>query len=112
MQNKKYSIPFFIGYLLIIAGAVCVLAKVDILFLRHQIGFYIFCAGAVLNSIFRYLLLPHSDNKKVRRLNTQQLFIVLLLLAAGYMMFKNTASWVIPLLICAVIDLWLSFRYS
>ena len=113
---NKISIPFFIGYLLMIVGAV--LRIID-----NKYSVFVFGAGVVINLIFRFLLLPRADDKRIRRLNNQQFFVAVFLILTCYLMWldksfwimksiwigKNT--WVITLIISAVIDLWLTFRY-
>ncbi|MDR1543972.1 MAG: hypothetical protein LBS50_06115 [Prevotellaceae bacterium] len=110
MINKKLFLPFFCGYFLIIIGAL--LCMLNINFGLEKTGFWIFCAGALLNIIFRFLLLPRSENKRIRRLNNQQFLIVILLVITGYLMWIENNAWVISLLVCAVVEFWISFRYS
>jgi len=110
MTNKKESIPFFIGYLLLIAGAVLHI-------INNEFSVYIFGAGVAINLIFRLLMLPRQLDKRIRRLNNQQLIVAVLLVITCYLMWIETEKtayksyWVITLIISAVIDLWLSFRY-
>ncbi|MDR0830239.1 MAG: hypothetical protein LBN95_09060 [Prevotellaceae bacterium] len=110
MANKKYSLPFFFGYFLIIASAVIFIFNLAPE--QPEIAFYVFCAGATLNIVFRFFLLPRSDNKRIRRLNNQQFFVAILFIGAGYMLFETMNSWIVPLFLAAVIDVWLSFRYE
>jgi len=116
MSNKKLNIPFFIGYLLLIAGAV--LHIID-----NRFSVYVFGAGVVINLIFRFLLLPRQTDKRIRRLNNQQFFVAVFLILTCYLMWINKNfwlmesirigknSWVVTLILSAVIDLWLTFRY-
>ncbi|MDR3327282.1 MAG: hypothetical protein LBT04_04025 [Prevotellaceae bacterium] len=104
-MNKNYSIPFFVGYLLLIAGAILHI------FGSVRVGFYVFGVGVVCNLTFRFLLLPKSDDKRIRRLNKQQFFLAVLLIFTGYAMYAKYSAWIVPLLIFAIIELWLTFRY-
>jgi len=116
MLNKKLNIPFFIGYLLLIAGAV-------LRIMDNKFGVYVFGAGVVINLIFRFLLLPRTTDKRIKRLNNQQFFVAVFLILTCYLMWidKNfwlmksiwigKNSWVVTLILSAVIDLWLTFRY-
>lgn len=103
MKNWKF-ILFVVGYVAVIVGA----ALLD----YSTLSRYIVVGGAVLCTVFRFLLLPQSDNRNIRRLNTQQFFCALLMLSGAWLVWKGHSAWPLPLLICAVIDLWLSFRYG
>lgn len=108
MTSKKLSIPFFIGYLLMIAGAVLQV-------FNNEFSVYVFGVGVAINLIFRFLLLPRQVDKRVRRLNNQQFFVAVFLIITCYLMWVEDKTyksyWVITLIISAVIDLWLTFRY-
>ena len=115
MLNKKLNIPFFIGYLLLIAGSVLHI-------INNKFSVYVFGAGVAINLIFRFLLLPKQTDKRIRRLNNQQFFVAVFLILTCYLMWLNKDwtvesirigknSWVITLIISAIIDLWLTFRY-
>ena len=103
----KYSMPFFAGYLLLIVGAILHIFD-------NEFGVYVFGAGVVINVIFRFLLLPRQADKRIRRLNNQQFLVAVSLVATCYLMWQKKAYgsyWVITLIISAIVDLWLTFRY-
>jgi membrane-associated HD superfamily phosphohydrolase len=104
MKNQKISIPFFIGYLLILIGTVLYI-------INNNYSVYVFCAGVIINLIFRFLLLPQQVDKRIRRLNNQQFFVAVLYILTGYAMWADKTYWVITLVISALIDLWLTYRY-
>jgi len=105
---QKISIPFFIGYLLLIAGAVLHI-------MNNEFSVYIFGTGVAINLIFRFLLLPKQTDKRIRRLNNQQFLVAVFLIITCYLMWVDDKAyksyWVITLIISAIIDLWLTFRY-
>ena len=116
MTNKKTYIPFFIGYLLLIAGAVLHI-------LNSGFSVYVFGAGVAINLFFRFLLLPRQTDKRIRRLNNQQFLVAVFLILTCYLMWIDKSfwlmksiwigknNWIITLIVSAVIDLWLTFRY-
>jgi len=116
MTSKKLSIPFFIGYLLLILGAVLHV-------LDNEFSVYVFGTGVVINLIFRFLLLPRQTDKRIRRLNNQQFIVAVFLILTCYLMWIDKSfwltksiwvgksSWIITLIVSAIIDLWLTFRY-
>jgi len=116
MTKKNYSILFFIGYLLLVVGAV--LRVMD-----SKFSVYVFGAGVAINLIFRFLLLPRQTDKRIRRLNNQQFLVAVFLVLTCYLMWIDKSFWlmksiwigknywVITLIVSAIIDLWLTFRY-
>ncbi|MDR1592448.1 MAG: hypothetical protein LBS16_06155 [Prevotellaceae bacterium] len=111
-DKKTRLLLFYAGYALAIVGALLYGGEWFHLF---RLGWYysilVYAVGAVLCSFFRLLLLPQSADRRIRRLNNQQFFSVLCQLGTIYLMWTAHDAWIAPLLLCALIDLWLSFRY-
>ena len=100
---QKSFIPFAVGYVCIIAGA-----------LLHIFEFswsvWLFGAGTVLAIVSRMLSLPKTNDRRVRRLYGQLFIGALCLLGSTYLMYIGHNAWVLPLLITSFIDVWVSFR--
>lgn len=105
MQNKLSQILFFVGGTLTIAGALAV-------FFKFEYAQYVFSGGA---AIIIYLQTMHAinfrnaDNRK-RRLTRMGFLSSLLLALAAYFMFTHSNTWVVAVLIYALVSLFLSFR--
>ncbi len=105
IENPKKFVPFAMGYMAVIAGALTyILAK------NPLIGFTIFSVGAVVVAAMRMAMLKKSDNVRTRRLQAQQLIGTGCLLGTAYLMYAQNNAWAITLLISAFIDVWVSFR--
>lgn len=104
MKNYKF-ILFAVGYLLVIAGVA--LRVFDVAWCK-----YVVVAGVALATVFRLLNLPKSDHRAVRHLNVQQLFCAAFQCLGAYMIWVGMTSWVLPFLISALADIWLSTAYS
>lgn len=104
MKNYKF-ILFAVGYLLVIAGVA--LRVFDVAWCK-----YVVVAGVALATVFRLLNLPKSDHRAVRHLNVQQLFCAAFQCLGAYMIWVGMTSWVLPFLISALADVWLSTAYS
>lgn len=104
MKNYKF-ILFAVGYLLVIAGVA--LRVFDVAWCK-----YVVVAGVALATVFRLLNLPKSDHRAVRHLNVQQLFCAAFQCLGVYMIWVGMTSWVLPFLISALADIWLSTAYS
>lgn len=104
MNKKHINIGFFVGYALIIAGAV-------VHILNIKAGFYILGVGALVNTLFRLRMLPKSEDRRIRRLNSQQFIVVACFIATAYLMYQNHSAWALPLMISGTIDFYLTYRY-
>ncbi len=105
IENPTKFVPFAVGYVAVIAGALTyILAE------NWLIGFTIFSVGAVVVAAMRLLTLQKSDNVRMRRLQAQQLIGTGCMLATAYLMYTQSNAWAITLLISAFIDIWVSFR--
>ena len=100
---QKTFIPFALGYVCVIAGALLHIFE-------WQWSVWLFGAGAVLAIVSRMLSLPKTDNRRVRRLYGQLFIGALCLLGSTYLMYIGHNAWVLPLLITSFIDVWVSFR--
>lgn len=105
MKNIKSTL-FLIGYAVMLIGVACRVFSVN----YCQ---YIVVAGTAIATIFRLLTLPKSDDRRIRHLNVQQLFVAALQCLGAYMVWKGAyTAWVLPFLISAVADLVLSYAYD
>ena len=102
--NKIISLFFILGYATMLLGAVLGVFSLSI-------AFYVFAVGCLLNTVGRLRLLPQSDDRRIRRLNTQQFFVVAGFIATAYFLYKGAMSWAIFLLMSVVIDFYLTYRY-
>ena len=104
MNKKYYSIFSAIGLSAVIIGAVA-----------HIIGFapaiYIFSFGALIIIITQlFVALEKQTENRKQRLTRMSFMSSLLLGLASYFMFTHSNSWVVAVLIYALITLFLSFR--
>jgi hypothetical protein len=53
-----------------------------------------------------------GDDFRLKRMNRYQLFSAILLVGCSYLQFHDQNSWVVLLLIVAVLELFVSFRIS
>lgn len=117
MNNlKKYYVGFFIGYAVLFIGALLYILNVSfhidkMLFSLKDIGFYAFCSGVLVNTFCRIKILPKTTDKRIRRLNNQQMLIVVCFLISAFAMYKHHSAWAVPLLIAAVVEFYLTYRY-
>lgn len=103
IENPKKFVPFAVGYVCVIVGAIVHIAG-------HAAGFWIFSAGAVAVTIARIWSMKKSDDVRTRRLQAQQLIGTGCLLGTAYLMYTQNNTWAITLLISAFIDIWVSYR--
>lgn len=104
MSRKNFAIPFFVGYAMVIIAALLYI-------LNWEYAVYLFGAGAFISAIGRLVLLPRTPDKRIRRLNNQQLYCILLQALTVYLMWTNHSAWIIPLILNAFLDIWISYRY-
>lgn len=104
MNRKLISIAFVAGYILMSVGAVLGIFGL-------KAAFYTFASGTLLNIVARIQLLPKSDDRRIRRLNTQQFFVVAGFIATSYFLYRGKSYWVVFLLMAVVVDFYLTFRY-
>lgn len=104
MNRKLISTAFIVGYIAMSAGAVLGIFGL-------KAAFYTFAAGTLLNIVARIKLLPKSDDRRIRRLNTQQFLVVAGFIATAYFLYREQSSWAVFLLMSVVVDFYLTFRY-
>ena len=102
---QKTMIPFVVGYISIIAGALLHIFE-------WQWSVWLFGAGVVLSIVSRMLSLPKTNDRRIRRLYGQLFFGALCLMGSTYLMYIGHNAWVLPLLITSFIDVWVSFRWK
>ncbi len=103
IEDYKSFIPFALGYIGVIAGALLHIFE-------WQPSFWIFAVGAIVLITTRMFTLPKTDDKRTRRLYAQLMIGALCLLGTIYLMYTQNNAWAITLTISAFIDTWVSFR--
>ena len=98
-----------------IAGAILAFGGALIKLLEPGIpGTYIFTAGAVILLVVQFINVLKTKNAdmRIKRLNRILLLATALLGVAAYMMFANpvSESWVVMVLLYAVLSVFLTFR--
>ena len=107
---KKYGFPLYaIGYIVVIIAVIGFIFN-PVVSLVSYIP-YIFSVGAAFSIIGRLLILPQSDDFRVRRLNNMLAVSAVLVLVSAYLMFKGENLCILTLFISAFIDIYTSFRY-
>jgi len=107
-MNQKYiNTAHVIGALLTFSGAVMQLVELSY-------AKYVFAAGALLLLVLQVFFVIKSNNKeiRIRRINRMMLFATAMLAVAAYMMFTRpySNSWVVMVLIYAVLSVFFTFR--
>jgi UDP-N-acetylglucosamine enolpyruvyl transferase len=105
MQKKLSQLLFISGGTITITGAVLQLFKISY-------APYIFSVGAAI-LIFLQATIAFDNSivdLRSKRLSRSGLFASLLLIMAAYLMFTNSNSWVVAVLIYSLSSLFLSFR--
>lgn len=105
MIKRLQSIFYVLGTLLLLVSAVLVMEHI-------RYGTYLFAIGAsmvILNKLWNQY---RGDDFRLKRMNRYQLFSAILLVGCSYLQFHDQNSWVVLLLIVAVLELFVSFRIS
>ncbi|MDO4190057.1 MAG: hypothetical protein Q4D14_00020 [Bacteroidales bacterium] len=106
-MKKLCSILFLLGYLVVVVGVALRVFSVI------PLCRYVLLGGVVVATVCRLLSLPKSDDRQLRRLNMQQLFSALFQCLGTYMVWVGGyTSWILPFLISALVDLWLTMAYG
>ncbi len=105
MKTKIHQIIFIVAGILTIAGAILQLSD-------FSYAPYVFTLGTLLliYSHAQSVFSVREDGFRSRRLARLGIIASLMLLVADYLMFAGSNSWVIFLLIYALVTLYLSFR--
>ena len=102
---KKTIIPFAVGYVCVIVGALLHIFE-------WEPSVWLFGVGALVLIISRMLSLPKTDDRRIRRLYGQLFIGALCLLGSTYLMYIGHNAWALPLLLTAFIDVWVSYRWK
>ena len=105
MTNKTLYTAQLTGSLLTLAGAALQLFNFDF-------SKYIFALGALslIVVFFIYNFRARKETSRVQRQHRLMLFATLFLGVGAYLMFTNKDTWVVMVLIYALISVFLSFR--
>jgi hypothetical protein len=105
MNKRLLSISYVLGTLLLLVSAVLVMEHV-------RYGTYLFAIGASLVILNKLWNQYRGDDFRLKRLNRYNLFSAILLVGCSYMQFHDMNSWVILLLLVAILELFVSLRTS
>jgi hypothetical protein len=105
MMKKIATAVFVFGSILLLISSVLVMEHV------HW-GKYTFAAGTAIYIIQRLRDNYSGDDFRLKRLNRFNLINSLLLVVISYMQFHGKTSWVVLLLIVAVLEMYSSFRIT
>ena len=105
MNKKTLHNGQLIGSLLTLAGAALQLFE-------FEFSKYIFALGALTLIVvyFIYNFQAKNENSRIQRQHRLMLFASLFLGVGAYLMFTNKDTWVVMVLIYALISVFLSFR--
>lgn len=103
MNPKQLNALYLSGGILLLAGSFAH-------FLKQDYAIYIFVLGAIATTIVKVKALVKTTDRRIRRLQNQQMISVLLLLATAYLIFINHDAWPLTLLLAATFDLVISYR--
>lgn len=105
MNKRLQNSSYVLGTLLLLVSAVLVMEHI-------RYGTYLFAIGASLVILNKLWNQYRGDDFRLRRMNRYQLFSAILLVGCSYLQFYDQNSWVVLLLIVAVMELFVSFRIS
>lgn len=105
-MNEKVN-----GFLLA-AGGVLILISSVLVMESVIIGKYFFAAGSLFYIISRLKMKYEGENYKIKRLNRYIYVTSLLLLAICYFQFIGNNSWIVLLMITAIVELYSTLRVS
>lgn len=75
-----------------------------------MVGKYVFIGAGVLYLICRSKSFYRGDDFRMKRLNRLYAFNMVLLICSVWFMYKDIDSWIIGLLIMALVELYVAFR--
>lgn len=105
MKKKIPNISYMAGAILLLVSAV--------LIMEHVIyGSNLFAIGAALVIISKIWSQYRGDDFRLKRMNRYNLFSSLLLVGCSYLQFHDNNSWVVLLLLVALLELFISLRIS
>ncbi len=105
MKNKSLHSVQLAGSLLTLTGAVLQLFELEF-------SKYVFAIGALILIVvyFIYTLRAKNEPNRIQRQHRLMLFATLFLGVGAYLMYTNKDTWVVMVLIYALISVFLSFR--
>ena len=105
MKNKSLHSVQLAGSLLTLTGAALQLFELEF-------SKYVFAIGALILIVvyFIYTLRAKNEPNRIQRQHRLMLFATLFLGVAAYLMYTNNDTWVVMVLIYALISVFLSFR--
>lgn len=93
-----------------VLGAISVLFS-SVLVMEHvSYGDYLFAIGAALVILNKLWNQYRGDDFRLKRMNRYNLFSALILVGCSYLQFRGNNSWVILLLLVALLELFISLR--
>lgn len=104
-MKRIKNLSYVVGTMLVLISAVLVMEHV-------QYGTILFAVGAALVILHKLWSQYRGDDFRLRRMNRYQFFSAILLVGCSYLQFKGLNSWVVLLLVVAVLELFLSFRIT
>lgn len=105
MNKQLLNISYVLGALFILVSAVLVMEHV-------QYGNYLFAIGVALVILTKLWNQYRGDDFRLKRMNRYNLFSAILLVGCSYLQFHDNNSWVVLLLLVAVLELYISLRIS
>lgn len=103
-KYKTIDVIFLMAGVLLLAGALCEMLSVTY-------GWIVFSAGALTTVICRVMTNKSFDDFRLRRLQRIQFIAMLLLVFSAWLMYKDNNAWVITLILYALFDLIVAFRW-
>lgn len=104
MKNHKPSDLVYAFSLLIVCLSVILVME------GLSWGKYVYCIGGSLYLSIRLRHLYRGDDFRLKRLNRLWLFNMVLAVGSAYLMFVNNNSWIIALLLLALVEIYASWR--
>ena len=95
-----------------IAGGLLILTGAALQVFEFNFAKYVFSAGALILILLQmfFVLKSNKEDKRIKRLNRLLFLVTATLGVAAYLMFTGANSWVVMVLLYAVLTVFLSFR--
>ncbi len=104
-KNTVFGILYILSALLICLSMVFFMEGV-------KNAFFFYAAGAVFYLVCHSRMLYRGDDFRLKRLNRIFFLNIILLTGGGYLMFIGNNSFILSVLLLAVLELFLSLRIS
>ena len=105
MIKDLQNISYMLGAVLLLVSAVLVMEHV-------QYGNYLFAIGAALIILNKLSSQYRGTDFRLKRMNRYNLFSAIILVGCSYLQFHDNNSWVVLLLLVAILELFISLRIS